>query len=311
MTLQELKNEIINHKLNKNFMIFQYDENKFLLNQYIKAISNLLDYNILNIDNLQQCLPDDLFDSLNNYLYVYNIEKLDLNNIDEEILNAVINNNIYLIIVCNNIENQDTISLSINDYIISFPKLLEWQVLDYLSQLCKLDNNKLKWLYDICKGDIYRLESEIDKIKLFNEFEQEKLFNQINEENGYTDLSNYNIFNLTNALLKRDAATVKAILHDIEYIDVEPVGLVTIMIKNIKNVIDIQLDATATAEKLGMQKKQFIAISYNCGKYTTNELINVYQFLLDIDYKLKTGQLPFNNSRFIDYLVCNILNGGI
>ena len=76
-------------------------------------------------------------------------------------------------------------------------------------------------------------------------------------------------------------------------------------------MIDIQLDSTATAEKLGMQKKQFIAISYNCGKYNTNELINLYNFLLDIDYNLKSGKLPFNNSRFIDYLVCNILNGGI
>ena len=83
------------------------------------------------------------------------------------------------------------------------------------------------------------------------------------------------------------------------------------MLKNIKNIINIQLDVTASAEKLNMQQKQFNAIKYNCGKYTSTELINIYKFLLDIDYRLKNGELIFNNKQFRDYLICNILNGGI
>lgn len=315
ITLKDLKEEILNKKISKNFMVFKYEKNKFLCNQYIQAISEILNLNIQYIENIEECTPDTFFNSIDNNLYIYDVDILNIDDLQTENMQSILDNNVNLIIVCNEIENEfNTIGIGIDNIqfnTIIFPELLEWQILDYFSQICKLDKEKIKWLYDISKKDIYRLNNEIQKIKIFNDFEQDNLFNQINEENGYTDLSNYNIFNLTNVLLKRDYNAVKDVLHDIEYIDVEPLGLVTIMIKNIKNVIDIQLDATATPEKLNMQKKQFIAISYNCGKYNSTELINLYKFLLDVDYKLKTGQLPFNNNRFLDYLICNILNGGL
>ena len=76
--------------------------------------------------------------------------------------------------------------------------------------------------------------------------------------------------------------------------------------KNIKNIINIQLDNKATAESLGMTTKQFNAIKYNIGYFNKQSLIEIFNIITDIDYKLKSGQLPAN--LIIDYLMLNILS---
>ena len=56
-----------------------------------------------------------------------------------------------------------------------------------------------------------------------------------------------------------------------------------------------------------MNQKQFNAIRYNCGKYTASQLLNIFDFLTMIDYKLKSGKLQFTDNQFIDYIICNII----
>jgi DNA polymerase III delta subunit len=315
ITLEDLKNEILNKHLSKNLLVFKYDDNKFLCQQYIKAISEVLKLDLYYAEDINECVPDLLFDGNSKYLYVYDVDKLDPEELQTEGVQSILDNNINLIIVCNKIVNENRpIGTGIDGLqfnTVVFPKLLEWQIMDYMAQKCKMDANTLSWLYKVTKGDIYRIENELQKLSIFDGFDQTNMFNQINSENGYIDLNPFDIFSLTNGLIKRDFNSVKNVLHDIEYMDVEPVGLVTIMLKNVKNVIDMQMDSSATPEKLGMQPRQFNAIKYNMNKYTNQQLINVYKFLLDIDYNLKSGNLCLNNKQFLDYLICNILNGGL
>ena len=74
---------------------------------------------------------------------------------------------------------------------------------------------------------------------------------------------------------------------------------------HLKNVIDIQLTANATPESTGMNPKQFNAVRYSVGKYSSKNLIRIFDVITTIDSKLKMGLLPHEN--IIDYLLINIL----
>ena len=98
------------------------------------------------------------------------------------------------------------------------------------------------------------------------------------------------------------------------YIDIEAMGLVTILKKNIRNIIDVQMNPSATYVSTGMSPKQFASVKYNVGKFSNEQLIDLYEFLLDIDLSLKSGELQFsnntkeNNQLFNVYIINNFLS---
>ena len=238
-------------------------------------------------------LSNDIFGQEENSLYV-----LDVDTFEEDITKYCLKN---VIVKTQKVTNENTASVA-----IKFDKLLDWQIKDY-AKVCLpgLKDLEIEWLCDICKYDIYRLDKECKKISIFNKSSQELIFKQINAENGYVDLNTLTIFNFTNAILKRDKKAAKEILDDIENIDVEPTGVVTVLYKNFKNIINIQMDSKSTPESLGLSYKQFMAIKRNCGVYNSNDLIRIFELVSSIDYKLKSGYLA--NEEIVDYLITNIM----
>lgn len=192
------------------------------------------------------------------------------------------------------------------DFIVEFPKLVDWQVEDYAKvKLTGMEEDAIKWLCQIANYDINRIDNEIDKINIFDEKDRMNIFLQLNEDNCYSDLNNFNIFNLINAISKKEYQNVLNILKIIDIIDVEPMGLITLLISSFKKMIDVHLSNNPDYKKLGMSQKQFNAIKYGCNKYNAVKLVDTYQMLVSIDYKLKSGLL--DNNKIIDYVVCNIL----
>lgn len=314
MELEKLKTKILDKSITETFFVFRYEDSKFIAKQYAKEIAKLKGKSIAMIDSISECNVDDLFGGIDySTMYILDVDKLEISSLDDYTMQSILDNGISLIIICNKIDNENSPigtgmdTLFSLDVIVDFPKLLAWQVLDYMKVKSALNEVELKWLQDITKNDIYRIENELNKIIIFDKSKQEDIFNKINQENGYSDLNSFNIFNLTNAILKRDLKTVRDILKGVDNIDVEPMGLVTIMYNNIKNIINIQLNPNATAESLNMQPKQFNAIRYNCGKYTSSQLLNMFDFLTTIDSRLKNGKLQFTDRQFIDYIICSIM----
>lgn len=300
MKLRELKENIKQNSLDFNTLIFVYTDNKYLINSYIDEITKLKGLEILKVEDLQELysqfeLSNSFFEDIDNTLYVVEVDKLQ----DFEVVD---NHNV--IIICKEVDK--SLKETLKEYIIDFPKLDKWQIEDYTKVLLPgLSDEERKWLCTITNYDIFRLSEEIDKIRIFNKDDQEKIFLLLNKENGYEDLTELNIFNLVNAIVKRNKDEVLKILKSIKVIDVEPVGLVTLLSKQFKNLLSIQSNPKVTFDELGISQKQFNAIKYNCGKYNLNELIDIYQLLASIDYRLKSGFI--DNNQIIDYVICNIL----
>ena len=293
--LKKLKNDIVNKRISKEPMIFIYKGNKFLVEQYINAIADIKKAEKIYLTESLE-IPSEsnsLFDNnINNYLYIKTTEKLSDFKYFE--------NCIY---VCKEIVDNRN---DLKPYIYEFPELENKYILEYAKTRLKgLSNVEIEWLCNICGYNIYRIASEIDKIALFDKDMQEYIFQRINEDDGYSDLSMLNIYNFTSAIIKKDLKMIKDILEEFDRIDIEPTGVVTILKKNFRNIIDIQMNPKASPELLNMPEKQFKAIKYNCGRFTNEELIKIYELLTSIDIKLKTGLI--DNKIIVDYLLSKIL----
>lgn len=293
MNIIELKKNIEDKTLNDSFLILKYSDFPFIARQYIEAISEFKNKPIVYVESLDD-ITSNIFGEDDN-LYVMNIDK-----IDKQFRFASLDNKI---VICKSID-ADVLE-GMRQYVVEIPKLQQWQIRAYTAKnLPGLSNEEINWLSDVTK-DIYRLSNEVDKIKIFNKKDQGQIFSLLNEEYAYGDLNSSTIFNFTNAITKRDIKTVKNILDTIETMDAEPMGVVSILYKSFKNILNIQMSANATAESLGMNPRQFNAIKYNLGKFNNTELIKIFDMITLVDYQLKSGNLP--NDNIIDYLLINIL----
>ena len=302
-TLKAILNQGV---VNNNLFIFVWEDNPFLALQYTDRISKLRNLPLEYVDSFSSLYSDeeDLFglSSMIESIKVFRCDKFECPQSFD--LNRLKNT----IIICKDI-NLD------NEFVYRFPKLEDWEIIAYMKSQCKgLTNDEVKWLHSITSSisknneNIYRLDNEMKKLKCFDVNEQEKIFKELSNSNGYGDLSPLTIFNFTNAILKKDKMTIMNVLDDLDSIDVEGVGLITILHKNFKQLIDVQMGKNVTAESLGMSPKQFAAVKYNCNKFSSNTLIKIFKCLTELDYKLKSGQLELSNPRMIDYIVCSVLS---
>lgn len=293
MNIIELKNKIEDKTLDDSFLVLQYSDVSFIARQYVEEISNFKNRPIVYVDSLDS-IAESIFGD-DGMLYVMNTDK-----ITTPIKSSSLNNKI---IICKSID--ENVLVDLKEHVIEIPKLQQWQIRAYASKnLPGLSNEEVNWLCDITK-DIYRLSNEVDKIKIFNKKEQSSIFRLLNEEDSYSDLNSNTIFNFTNAITKRNIKAVKNILETIETMDVESMGVMSILYKSFKNIINVQMNLNATHESVGMSQKQFNAIRYNLGKYTNGELVRIFDTITSIDSALKGGNLP--ETKIIEYLLINIL----
>lgn len=270
MTLRELKEKIENKTLDDSMLIFKDSDSPFLISQYINAIATLHNLEIKEVDNL------DFDDYFNCYLYIYRVDKFS---------EKIVKNN--TIVIC----KSSTLPC------IEFKKLENWQIEDYAKVLVPgLSNEKIKWLCGATKYDVYRIKNELDKVSIFPQNTQEYIFDKLDEEGAFSDLVNYTVFDFINAIIKKDKSKLQDILECRDYIDLEPAGVLTLLINNVKMMVDIKSNHTE-----GINPKQVYAIKKNVELYNDTSLVNLYDILTQIDYKLKSGLLDYD--KIIDYII--------
>lgn len=283
-----LKKEIENNTLflnNDSFIIFKGKDtsSEFIFDQYYHIYANNNMLNIELIDKLEN-IYTTCFDVKKCNFKIFKTEKLE---------NIPLNFEGW--IYCKSISKE--INKQYEDKIVELPKLENWQILDYISSKCKISVEQASILIDSYK-DLYKLDIESNKLIIFNN----NMFNIIEDQLIQKD--DYALFDLVNSILQRDINKLKLIYSSGLKVDI--FAFMSLLIKNFKNVIDIQLAKNTTAESLGISGKQFWAIkNYNCNKYSREELIYIYDLLTSIDLKIKTGKI--NTHILQDYIVFKII----
>lgn len=295
MEFKDLKIAILNNSLSDEPLILKYSDSKFLASTYINEICKVKNKKKLLIDSLAQMdMNDDFFEQEPEYIYVYIVDKLN-DTIYPEMKN--------LIVLCKDITSEQDI-----DY-IDVTKIVNWQIEDFVKvRLSGLTEEEIKWLCQITNYDIFRLDNECKKLEIFNKSEQEIVFTNLNNEDGYSDLNPMNIFNFSDAIIKKDYKLINDLLPYLIICDLEPLGVVTILLKKFKQIIALQMNPKATAASLGMSDKQFWYLKKNPNNsYNHNQLIRNVEFLSGIDYAIKSGNLDLSREELLDYIVVNVL----
>ncbi len=280
MKLIDLKNRILNKSLNDDALIFVNKGSDFLINTYIKQIAKNKNLEIVYSNSLNK--DSNLFDFNDNILTVIHVDELTYNITAKN-----------TIIVCNK-------TTQTTDNVIIFEKLEQWQIEEYAkTMLSGLSTEEVKWLCNICKYDINRISNEINKIAIFDKSERQSIFERLNKESNYSDLCEYNIFNLINAILYKDYKKIGSLLENIENFETTPFGFIALMLKNIKGIMDYK----------NKQPKETIC-NYNtikniAFKYSDMQLMLMYSKISSLDYLIKSGNLPVDLT--FDYIITHIL----
>lgn len=306
MKIKELKERILSKTLNDDLLILKYVDFQIIPNQYIKSIAQFKNLPIKYVDSLIECNENGLFEqepSLN-VLITSKLSYKDYKSKVEE-FNEFLSTLKNTIIVCNSVEKDITL-----EYTTEIPKLEDWQLIAHMKSQCDgLGERELAWLCEVANSDAYRLENEISKIKIFDKQFQVDVFNSINEDNGYSDLSNQTIYTLANAIMSNNKSAIKCVLESLDSIDIEGVGLVTILYNKTYNILNIKSNPKATPSSLGISDKQFGYIKrYECKTYSDTKLRNMLKFLMGIDYKLKMGYLPMTSKELAKYVIYGIIS---
>jgi DNA polymerase III delta subunit len=103
------------------------------------------------------------------------------------------------VVICNKVDKK--LESVLADYIIQVPALKDWQVYDYVKQICReLDQLEIEWLYKVANGNIYKIESELDKLLLFHPKARKQVLAHLRfDENS--DLYNLSVFELCDAII--------------------------------------------------------------------------------------------------------------
>lgn len=301
MQIDEVKYIIENKKYSGQLFIFQYSDTKFITQQYIEKLVLDFNFELSYSDEIDDKIITgvSLFGSVNdNVLRVYDINEFDYD------INLSKEKN--LIILCKKIN--EGLKKIYADNIIIVPKLEDWQIKDFVYSIGNgIPESDLDKLIDLCDNNIYRLVQELDKMLIFPGSLKQNLFKEFYKDGVFNDLSDSTIFDFCSSILKKDISKLTYIYSQLDRMDVNPLGFVSILYQNVKDVIKIQLGVKPTPESTGIAKNKFYAIKYNnLNKFNTKQLIQIFELLTDIDKQVKLGQLDVDN--IIDYVIVSIFS---
>lgn len=302
MTLQELKQAIIDSNVDSSFKIFVCEDNFFLAKQYIKAISENQNLICNYVDSFEDITADTALSLIFDYSNNLNILITDIFKDSTLDFNGLEN----CIVICSGVDK--SISTLVKDYIITFPKLADWQIKAYMNQIIpELQEDQIDWLYSATNGDIFKIQTELEKLELVSADERPSTLSAERLLKG-SDLYYTDEFQVKDFILKKQLDKIAEFLEHLDTVNFNLFSLIAILIKDLTKIAFIVGDSGLTAESIGVSVKQYNYIKYNYKYFTDIKLKNLLYFLNSIDSKLKNGELDSTNNNIISYVFCKLLN---
>jgi len=299
MILSQLKDQIKDNTLADDFLIFKYTDNTFLIDQYIEAICNqkgLIKHVVESIFEINASAGDFIKNTDSNLNIIYTDEFNDY-------MDIYPNNTI---VVCKKIG--DKLDGAIDEQcVVEFIKLQDWHIVDYiLSQCSGLDREDSQWLCNAANLDIYKIENELDKIKLFDQKQQRHVLQALRYEEN-SELYNATVFDFTDAIITRDIRKISDILEHINNCDIEPLGVVKLLLNKFKLILLANKQSGLNASDLEISQKYFNALSYYYKSYTPEYIKPRLEFLAVINTRLAQGKLEMTKDQLMTYMLYHIL----
>jgi hypothetical protein len=296
MELSKFKENVLNGQLPTQLIVLLCAENFFIADQYINTLCAKTgkEKKIVNSIFEQESALSLVFD------YTETINVLKTETFSEVAEDYSIFEN--TIVVCNKLEKK--LESALADYIIKIPALKDWQVIEFIKQVCpELDELEAKWLYNAAGKNIYKIESELEKVLLFHPKERKKALACLRYSKD-SDLYNLSIFELCDAIIYNRRDILVEYLRHRSIVNFELMSLVGALVPKIRNLILVKY-AGKTAADLGISDGQYYYLSKD--PYLPLErLQSLLQDVSNIDLQLKSGLLDIPKDAQIDYVLAKL-----
>jgi DNA polymerase III delta subunit len=262
-------------------LVFIPDKSYFLATQYINKIAKLRNRSVVYINELSSPGMFDVEDDGN--LYVFKTEEYKFE-----------------------FEKKNHIIISKKtDYFdaVKFPEVEQWQIVDYAKSVCSGAEESIIEKLIKSTNDLYDLDNELHKLTIFDEQIRNSLSVQFYEDNAYYNINSVEVFDFINAVQNKD---LKKISYLYNAYDKDAMSFIGLMYKQVRNMVNCSLQKVPTELNTGLKQNQIYAIKKVCEKYSKNQILNLFQFLSSLDYRLKSGELPTEN--LFDYVLVKVLS---
>jgi len=303
MTLEELKKSILKNTVPDDFIIFQCEENYFLAEQYVNAISKssgLTKKACTSIFTKYLSVERQL---RKKFLYIIRTDTFAEPAQDySKFTNTIV--------ICNKVDKHLKQILSQN--IITIPKLLDWQIVAYIQQVCPcITEEEALWLYHASNDNIYFVEQELQRLSLFSdEADQHDLF-MVMRYSRNSPLYNTTAFKLAEAIAKRDIDAVFDYFWHAEGFSLEPMQLIGALFMTFKQILYVIYgDAAYRAADLGLSSWQINNTkSLFAPKICPEPYVKfALHFVSELDYRTRSGKLDLPKQQIIDYIISTLMS---
>lgn len=296
MDLQTFKTNVLNGQPPTQLVVLLCAENFFIADQYINTLCAKT--------GKEKRLINSIFeqDSANSLVFDYtetiNVLKTETFNEAAEDYSVFENT----IIVCNKLEKK--LESALADYIIKIPVLKDWQVFDYIKQVCpELDDLETKWLYNASGKNIYKIESELDKLLLFHPKERKKALACLCFSQD-SDLYALSIFEFCDAIIYNRKDILVEYFRHRATINFELMPVIGVLLPKIRNLILVK-HAGKRAAEIGISDGQYYYLTKD--PYLSLEhLQKLLQTVSNVDLQLKSGLLDIPKDAQIDYVISKL-----
>lgn len=207
----------------------------------------------------------------------------------------------YMVVCCHKVNDPSGSKKPITTEI---PELEDWQLVDYAKGVLPgVNEQTIEFICKLCTNK-FRLMQEIDKVRIFPRKLQNDVMESLIKSGNFEDLTEHNIFNLTNAIQKKDIKTLMEIMLKIENIDVNPIGLNNLLYNGFKDIMAIKTSPNSLPQSLGIQPKKYNALRYYVNYFTVTQLSHILRLLVNTDQAIKSGDISVD--MLTDYIITHI-----
>lgn len=311
MNIADVKTQI-NNKDIQSYYIFAGDEIE-VQRIYINKIAEVLGYNVVRAD----CIAD-VWSSINTptlfdkpCVYVVRDDK-DLAQdeiLQEQIEKNRLNDNV-IINLLTVVDKRTKFYKANSDKIVLFERLSTDVLVKYCQRLTTLNKRNCERFIAICENDYARILLEIDKIKQyqakFSNLSDDEIFEQFVAEGTISIPPKDAIFDLVDAVLKRQIDRVYDLLEQCYAVGEANMVILSVLYNNAKQVLQVQAcDSSDIVKSTGLSSWQVKCAKEKCGNYSIGELVNILKMIQKIQKGIITGQTE--DSMSVEYLLVNIL----
>lgn len=293
MELYKFKEHILNGFLPTQLVVLVCPENFFIADQYINTFCAKSGKEKRLISSIFE--QDSAMALVDDYSETVNVLKTDVFSEVAEDYSAFEN----IVIICNKVDKK--LESVLADYIIQVPALKDWQVYDYIKQICpELDQLEIEWLYKAAGGNIYRIEAELDKVLLFHPKTRKQVLAHLRYSKD-SDLHSMSVFDLCDAIIYNKKNVIMDYLRHRSTADIELMSLTSNLVAKIKNLLLVKYAGKSFAD-LDITKGQHYYISI-APTIPVEKLQELLAIATNIDNQLKSGLLDISKENQIDYVI--------